>query len=401
MSESDNKSIGNSDENEPDFQMAQSPILKKNEFNFEASQFKPISTTVNGLPTLASPREPFKDILNGNSPPPPPHMIFPGPFFPGHLGSMLPPFMTSPMTGKMQPLPSFVPPILSADEKSSPLSSTKHSLDPNNNRIQTPPLLKRTLFSPNPMQTNHPTLGGVGPIPGPHGNNGNPPTLPPGMHPPGMQCGPGGLTQAPLMHLNLSSGFPFPPPPFFHPLFPFPLGRDLKQIKKWGRTKRKKGKVVIDKETGRKLITAITCVACFKAKKKCIYANGSSKRCNYCANRRIECVKRLDRRCQKIWHESGRQARFKTSGEQNSKKKRIEYAPVTKEEEEQERKENLTDISMIDPEISQIPELPSPEHPSINGKSNIKIEAPSEMKYYRNLLNPEPGHLLGSDLLTQ
>ena len=43
-------------------------------------------------------------------------------------------------------------------------------------------------------------------------------------------------------------------------------GRDLKQIKKWGRTKRKKGKVVIDKETGRKLITAITCVACFKVK---------------------------------------------------------------------------------------------------------------------------------------
>lgn len=159
--------------------------------------------------------------------------------------------------------------------------------------------------------------------------------------------------------------------------------------KKWGRTKRKKGKVVIDKDTGRKLITAITCVACFKAKKKCVYANGSSKRCNYCSNRRIDCIKRLDRRCQKIWHESGRQARFKTSDTSESghiqKKRRLEYTPVEKDD---QTKENLS-------EDSEMPELPSPEQPL--KKLNIKSESPSNSKYYRNLLNPEP---VGSDLLS-
>lgn len=117
------------------------------------------------------------------------------------------------------------------------------------------------------------------------------------------------------------SGFPMPPnfgnlpfpPPFLRgQLFPFPpFGRDLKKIgKRWGRSKRAKGKVNIDKASGRKLITAITCVDCFKAKKKCIYADQNAKRCNYCLNRDISCVKRIDRRCQKVWHESGRRARL-------------------------------------------------------------------------------------------
>merc|ERR1719480_467635 len=130
------------------------------------------------------------------------------------------------------------------------------------------------------------------------------PMLPPGPFPPP------GLP----MPSNLPNGLPnLPfPPPFFNPGFPFPpFGRDLKKIgKRWGRSKRAKGKVDIDKTTGRKLITAITCVACFKAKKKCIYADQNAKRCNYCLNRGINCVKRIDRRCQKVWHESGRRARL-------------------------------------------------------------------------------------------
>merc|ERR1719273_1158355 len=126
------------------------------------------------------------------------------------------------------------------------------------------------------------------------------PLLPPGPFPP-----PPGM---PLLNPN----FPLPPPFFNHQLFPFPpFGRDMKKIgKRWGRSKRAKGKVDIDKSTGRKLITAITCVACFKAKKKCIYADQNAKRCNYCLNRGIDCVKRIDRRCQKVWHESGRRARL-------------------------------------------------------------------------------------------
>jgi len=151
-----------------------------------------------------------------------------------------------------------------------------------------------------------PLLPPLVPGPGAPGQQNGIETKPPPAFP--MQM-PGG---------NLPPSFPMlnptiPFPPFLNaPFFPFPFGRDLKKFagKRWGRAKRAKGKVDIDKKTGRKLITAITCVACFKAKKKCMYADQNARSCNYCLNRGINCVKRIDRRCQKIWHESGRRARF-------------------------------------------------------------------------------------------
>jgi len=140
----------------------------------------------------------------------------------------------------------------------------------------------------------------------------SPPRVPPFMFPPHLLTNspflvpPGMMSPSPL-------GSPFSSPigsPMQFPFNPFFAGRDLKRIKKWGRAKRAKGKVRIDPATGRKLITAITCIQCFNAKKKCIYADASAAQCNYCVNRNTECIKRLDRRCQKIWHESGRRARY-------------------------------------------------------------------------------------------
>jgi len=70
------------------------------------------------------------------------------------------------------------------------------------------------------------------------------------------------------------------------------------------RRKRATGKTSYDKQ-GKKVITAATCVACFKSKKKCLYQMGASK-CTLCSKRNQECVQRIDRRCQKIWNETGR-----------------------------------------------------------------------------------------------
>lgn len=69
--------------------------------------------------------------------------------------------------------------------------------------------------------------------------------------------------------------------------------------------KRATGKVSYDKDSGKKVITAATCVACFRSKKKCIYRVGSDS-CTLCAKRNQPCIKRIDRRCQKIWTETGR-----------------------------------------------------------------------------------------------
>jgi len=69
--------------------------------------------------------------------------------------------------------------------------------------------------------------------------------------------------------------------------------------------KRATGKVSYDKNSGKKVITAATCVACFRSKKKCIYTVGSDS-CTLCTKRGQTCVKRIDRRCQKIWTETGR-----------------------------------------------------------------------------------------------
>jgi len=69
--------------------------------------------------------------------------------------------------------------------------------------------------------------------------------------------------------------------------------------------KRATGKVHYDKSSGKRVITAATCVACFRSKKKCIYTVGSDS-CTLCSKRNQPCVKRIDRRCQKIWTETGR-----------------------------------------------------------------------------------------------
>jgi len=69
--------------------------------------------------------------------------------------------------------------------------------------------------------------------------------------------------------------------------------------------KRATGKVSYDKNSGKKVITAATCVACFRSKKKCIYTVGSDS-CTLCTKRGQTCIKRIDRRCQKIWTETGR-----------------------------------------------------------------------------------------------
>lgn len=69
--------------------------------------------------------------------------------------------------------------------------------------------------------------------------------------------------------------------------------------------KRATGKVSYDKNSGKKVITAATCVACFRSKKKCIYTVGSDS-CTLCSKRGQTCIKRIDRRCQKIWTETGR-----------------------------------------------------------------------------------------------
>lgn len=69
--------------------------------------------------------------------------------------------------------------------------------------------------------------------------------------------------------------------------------------------KRATGKVSYDKNSGKKVITAATCVACFRSKKKCIYTVGSDS-CTLCSKRGQACIKRIDRRCQKIWTETGR-----------------------------------------------------------------------------------------------
>lgn len=237
-----------------------------------------------------------------------------------------------------------------------------------------PPFLPRGHMSSSLMSSPNPLMGmsplSRGPNPNPLFNPLFAPPLPSSSNP-----------------LPMMNPHNFPLPPFFNPLFPFSFGRDLKKIKKWGRAKRKKGKVIIDKETGRKLITAITCVACFKAKKKCVYATAEAKKCNYCINRDICCVKRLDRRCQKIWHESGRQARLKSEP-----KKEPTEENETKPEPAERKKEDL--------ELNSLPILTSPKakrrkinHEYKDITDTVKVEPLSESFFYEN------ENIQGSDLL--
>lgn len=233
-----------------------------------------------------------------------------------------------------------------------------------------PPLPMISSIPPNQLGLASTQLPGPPPAPG---TDIKPPIPPPFLPLPMMPPGPfppTGLPLPPGMPPNFSN-LPMPPA-FFNPqLFPFPaFGRDLKKIgKRWGRSKRAKGKVDIDKATGRKLITAITCVACFKAKKKCIYADQNAKRCNYCLNRGINCVKRIDRRCQKIWHESGRRARL--------------YAKAVVGDEDMdmlEMKEKSDDL-----------ELKNEELPNESQKTNEdKIGESSDNDLLLNLPDPEP-----------
>lgn len=177
-----------------------------------------------------------------------------------------------------------------------------------------------------------------------------PPGMLPGMIPPGMLPPPGLMNGRIPPHLLRNGHFPLPPNlpgapmhPLLHGLNPFlQMGRDLKKIKKWGRTKRAKGKVDIDKSTGRKLITAITCMSCFRAKKKCVYADANASSCNYCLNRGNECIKRLDRRCQKIWHESGRRARVtKKLLEEERKQQQSHLAKPTSQDSIEEKASHM------------------------------------------------------------
>merc|ERR1712150_28894 len=217
------------------------------------------------------------------------------------------------------------------------------------------------------------------------------PLLPPGPFPP-----PPGM---PLLNPN----FPLPPPFFNHQLFPFPpFGRDMKKIgKRWGRSKRAKGKVDIDKSTGRKLITAITCVACFKAKKKCIYADQNAKRCNYCLNRGINCVKRIDRRCQKIWHESGRRARLvsikerKRSGEELKSEEPVRLGSSNDMDTDTEN-DLLLNLPNPDPLLRG--RLPNPD-PLFRGPPILpEIKREIGDGFCKNLLRVEP---LGSEFLCE
>lgn len=92
-------------------------------------------------------------------------------------------------------------------------------------------------------------------------------------------------------------------------MLPYYLSMDFYQrnnkVGKRKSRRRATGIATIDPGTGKKVITAATCQDCYKAKKKCIYTLGYDA-CNRCAKRGVECVKRVDRRCQKVWCESGR-----------------------------------------------------------------------------------------------
>lgn len=95
----------------------------------------------------------------------------------------------------------------------------------------------------------------------------------------------------------------------FRGSYPFPsyFPPDYRMLTKAvGKTKSRRatGKTSYD-PSGKKVITAATCVACFKSKKRCIYRLGAD-RCVLCDKRNQECVKRVDRRCQKVWNETGR-----------------------------------------------------------------------------------------------
>lgn len=100
-------------------------------------------------------------------------------------------------------------------------------------------------------------------------------------------------------------------------------------IGKKGKRRRATGRATIDPASGKKLITAATCVECYKAKKKCIYSLGSEV-CFRCAKKGGKCVKRVDRRCQKIWTETGRKM---PSG---VKREQVKSKPEPKKEETRE-----------------------------------------------------------------
>jgi hypothetical protein len=247
--------------------------LCSNDLNLSESKFKPITTNRLPAPDEGGQFLDIKDNLAPNAGPPPQPCFFP---------PMMPPFPPG-MTPGLMPMPA------------SQLGVGPPPMPP-------PGGWKRGMPTPwgKPAETKDNSSSPAKP-PMPPPFFGLPMIPPPGAFPPP------GLAMPPNF-----PNLPFPPPFLSGLQFPFPaFGRDLKKInKRWGRSKRAKGKVDIDKATGRKLITAITCVACFKAKKKCIYADQNAKRCNYCLNRGINCVKRIDRRCQKVWHESGRRARL-------------------------------------------------------------------------------------------
>jgi len=309
---------------ESDTPIQTDPSEKSNEpFNLSESKFKPITTNRLTNPVQNRRSGKFLEINdnitpNANGIPPQPWLVPPilPPPFPSGMGSALP-MMSMPTSQLNAPSHMMPPPDM--------------PLPPN---PPIPPFEPLSFLAGGWKKGCIPGWGKSGENKENHNSPPKPqlpffpmPMLPPGPFPPP------GLSMPPNF-----TNLPFPPPFLNAQLFPFPPlyditsthhhmqitqflhekgndllsgTRDLKKIgKRWGRSKRAKGKVDIDKATGRKLITAITCVACFKAKKKCIYADQNAKRCNYCLNRGINCVKRIDRRCQKVWHESGRRARL-------------------------------------------------------------------------------------------
>lgn len=91
----------------------------------------------------------------------------------------------------------------------------------------------------------------------------------------------------------------------FSYLFPMDIYDRNNKVGKKTNRRRATGIATIDPKTGKKIITAATCMDCYKAKKKCLYTLGFDS-CTRCQKRGQTCVKRVDRRCQKVWSESGR-----------------------------------------------------------------------------------------------
>jgi len=138
---------------------------------------------------------------------------------------------------------------------------------------------------------------------------------------------------------------------------------------------------------------------CYKAKKKCLYTLGYDS-CTRCQKRGQPCVKRVDRRCQKVWSESGRvmpplsvKRRFNQSKKNNTNNKK---AKTTNSQQQQQKDNNPSpkfnfdaiDCSKIFNQNANY-DIPQIKQEELYLPNNMMLPTKQEELYLPNITSPD------------